>query len=42
MQPTGEISSAHLPDELWVSTHDELIARTGQPDVQALTGAFEC
>ena len=37
----GEIRSADLADEVRVAAHDELVASTGQSDVEAFAGAFE-
>ena len=41
MQTAGEIRPADLADEVGVATHHELIAGTGQADVEAFAGAFE-
>ena len=37
----GEIRPADLADEVRVAAHDELVAGTGQADVEAFAGAFE-
>src|SRR5271168_3057967 len=41
VQPAGEIRPADFADEVRVATHDQLIAGTGQADVEAFAGAFE-
>ena len=41
VQPVGEIGPADLADEVGVAAHDELVAGTGQSDVEAFAGAFE-
>src|SRR5277367_3265610 len=41
VQTAGEIGPADFPDEVRVATHDQLIAGTGQADVETFAGAFE-
>ena len=41
VQTAGEIGPADLADEVRVATHYELIAGTGQANVEAFAGAFE-
>ena len=41
VQTAGEVRPADLADEVRVATHDQLIAGTGQADVEAFAGAFE-
>jgi hypothetical protein len=41
VQTAGKIGPADLADEVRFATHDQLIAGTGQTNVEAFAGAFE-
>jgi hypothetical protein len=42
VQTTGEVRPADFPDEVRVTADHESVEGTGQADLEAFAGAFEC